>query len=63
MAFESILALGFDGSHELTGKMQSELPSGTWSVLSAACCSPAIFDTSFVSNQVEYNTAAFSPAR
>lgn len=39
MAHESILALGFDGPRGLTGKMQREIPSGTWSVLSAACCS------------------------
>lgn len=61
MAHESILALGFDDPHGLTGKMQSEIPSGTWPVLSATCCSSS-FDTSFVSNQVEYNTAAFSHA-
>lgn len=63
MAHESILALGFDGSRGLIGKMQNEIPSGTRSVLSAACCSPTVYETSFVLNQVEYNTAAFSPAR
>lgn len=39
MAHESILALGFDDPRGLMDKMQSEIPSGTWSVLSAACCS------------------------
>lgn len=39
MAHEGILALGFDGPRGLTGRMQSEIPSGTWSVLSGACCS------------------------
>lgn len=38
-AHQSILALVFDGPHGLTGMMQSEIPSGTWSVLSGACCS------------------------
>lgn len=57
MAHESILALEFGGLAGLTGKMQSE---GHGLCCLQCTVPPAIFDTSFVSNQVEYNTAAFS---
>lgn len=60
MAHESILALEFDGPDGLTGKMQSE-GHGLCCVQPAV--PPDIFDTSFVSNQVGYNTAAFSHAQ
>lgn len=78
MARESILALEFDGPAGLTGKMQSQghglcclqppvLTDKMQSEEHGLCClqppvAPAIFDTSFVSKQVEYNTAAFSHA-
>lgn len=57
IAHESILALEFDGLGGLTGKMQSE---GHGLCCLQPAVPPAIFDTSFVSNQVNYNAAAFS---
>lgn len=53
MAQESILALEFDGPAGLTGRMQSEGRG-------LCCLQPAVPPASFVSNQVKYNTAAFS---
>lgn len=49
--------LEFDGLAGLTGKMQSE---GHGLCCLQPAVPPAIFGTSFVSNQVEYYTAAFS---